>query len=462
MHKSISEKCAALIVCLFLLGLLIALSRQKSSIDAFAGINSAETALEPLQRYQPSQQPSQQPLFFNNLTISNTAPTFTLTDTTASADSFYIAVDANLAKFYSSASSSPPFIIDLATNAATFSGSVSSSGPFLYTGTGYPKTGDVFFGIAGNDTMTGTYNSGFGYQVLQHLTSGVSNTAVGRNAGAALTTGSTNTALGNDALAKATGSSYSVAIGNGALNANNGNYNTAVGTWASGLLTAGIDNTTVGYDAQGWSTTGNYDVAVGFQALYYASGDYNTAVGAFALNGVSVAESTGSGNTAIGMHTGTVFTSAANNTLVGMNGGIGITSGGYNVCLGADACGSTYPVTTGTLNVFLGAFAGLGSASQLDNAIAVGYEAVPVASNTAIIGNASITDAYFGSSTAAATAHAKLFQTHTAVITATGSGTAVFLTDGIAGTGGPTTGTQNGWLKMNDSNGATIWIPVWK
>jgi hypothetical protein len=32
----------------------------------------------------------------------------------------------------------------------------------------------------------------------------------------------------------------------------------------------------------------------------------------------------------------------------------------------------------------------------------------------------------------------------------------------VGATGGPTTAAQNGWVKMLDSSGATIWIPVWK
>lgn len=55
-----------------------------------------------------------------------------------------------------------------------------------------------------------------------------------------------------------------------------------------------------------------------------------------------------------------------------------------------------------------------------------------------------------------------VFKTTTALITATGGSTPAFGTNFIGGTGGPTTAAQNGWMKMQDSSGATVWVPVWK
>jgi hypothetical protein len=54
-------------------------------------------------------------------------------------------------------------------------------------------------------------------------------------------------------------------------------------------------------------------------------------------------------------------------------------------------------------------------------------------------------------------------QTTTASVgTAGGSTTPAFVVNSVGGTGQPTTANQNGWLKMVDSTGATIWIPQWK
>lgn len=62
----------------------------------------------------------------------------------------------------------------------------------------------------------------------------------------------------------------------------------------------------------------------------------------------------------------------------------------------------------------------------------------------------------------ASNCEALMFKTSTAIVTATGGATPSFLTNGVGGTGGPTTSSQNGWLKHIDSTGATVWIPVWK
>lgn len=54
-------------------------------------------------------------------------------------------------------------------------------------------------------------------------------------------------------------------------------------------------------------------------------------------------------------------------------------------------------------------------------------------------------------------------KTSTALITAIdGGSTAAFTANMVGSTGGPATAAQDGWLKAQDSSGATIWIPVWK
>lgn len=83
----------------------------------------------------------------------------------------------------------------------------------------------------------------------------------------------------------------------------------------------------------------------------------------------------------------------------------------------------------------------------------------PGATNTQDLGASGNTwrTGYFGTSVVS-----PVYQTTTALITATGASTASFLTNGVGGTGGPTTAAQNGWMKFQDSTGATVWIPVWK
>jgi len=58
---------------------------------------------------------------------------------------------------------------------------------------------------------------------------------------------------------------------------------------------------------------------------------------------------------------------------------------------------------------------------------------------------------------------AAVFQTTTALVATGGGGSTAALTaNSVGGTGQPTTAAQVGWIKMQDSTGATVWIPVWK
>lgn len=65
--------------------------------------------------------------------------------------------------------------------------------------------------------------------------------------------------------------------------------------------------------------------------------------------------------------------------------------------------------------------------------------------------------------TSAVTFAAPAFQTSTALVTAVdGGSTATFTANMVGSTDGPTTAAQNGWVKMLDSTGTTVWVPVWK
>lgn len=62
-----------------------------------------------------------------------------------------------------------------------------------------------------------------------------------------------------------------------------------------------------------------------------------------------------------------------------------------------------------------------------------------------------------------ATIIASAFETSTALVAvAGGAATPTLATNSTGGTGQPTTAGQNSWVKMKDSTGATIWVPVWK
>lgn len=167
-------------------------------------------------------------------------------------------------------------------------------------------------------------------------------TLVGNLAGAGVTSGNGNTALGYKALYTQSNKTYATAVGWMAAPSANADYLAAFGAWALYTLTSG---------------TGN--CAVGAGALYAVTNtNDNTACGESALD-----SATGTGNTALGHDAG------------GANSGKAVTSGSYNVLLGWQT-----GVSTGTDQ----------------NSIAIGKGVVGAGSNTAVIGNADVTDAYFG------------------------------------------------------------------
>jgi hypothetical protein len=154
------------------------------------------------------------------------------------------------------------------------------------------------------------------------------NTAVGASALAANTTGAFNTAVGNIALnTNLTGlqnvavghgslytnkADYNVAVGVNALNANStGANNTALGTNAL-LVNLASNNTAVGYQAGYTNTTGVQSNYVGRQAGYTSNASYCTMMGDQA--GYA---STGTINTFIGYYAGGLITSGAKNTILG-------------------------------------------------------------------------------------------------------------------------------------------------
>lgn len=101
---------------------------------------------------------------------------------------------------------------------------------------------------AGNGTISGNANTGFGELSLQSLTSGGGNTAVGVNALNKVTTGS-NTAIGNGTLRAVTTGSHNTGMGSGVLQSLiTGVSNTAIGlvdTSASGQNYSGAESSNI-------------------------------------------------------------------------------------------------------------------------------------------------------------------------------------------------------------------------
>jgi hypothetical protein len=152
--------------------------------------------------------------------------------------------------------------------------------------------GNLSMGSTATSVSHGSYNSGFGYQVLNALTTGYSNTAIGFQAGEDITTGYKNTIVGMNAGGQLVGGSRNTfigddsglltnsginntALGAGALRLNTtGSSNTIVGTYSLDAHTSPAGHTTLGYAALTNLTTGSYNIAIG-----YAAGSQRVATG---------------------------------------------------------------------------------------------------------------------------------------------------------------------------------------
>ena len=161
---------------------------------------------------------------------------------------------------------------------------------------------------------------------------------------------SLNTAYGDGALINNTGDS-NTAVGYGALESyqsiNSGDNNTSLGNYALAHNTTGVNNTAIGSNALVTNTTGSFNVALGAGSLpANESGNENIACGTNALE----LNISGSRNTAIGIR-------------------------------------ALYNNSTGYNNTAVGNGADVGSGCCLQNATAIGFNAVVNYSNTIQLGN---------------------------------------------------------------------------
>jgi hypothetical protein len=143
-------------------------------------------------------------------------------------------------------------------------------------------------------------------------------------------------------------------------------------------------NTTIGFEALNTNTTGQYNAVVGYNSLKNNNGNSNSAFGFSVLS----ANTSGYSNNAFGSNSLVSNLGGYDNSAFGTSA-LGLNTGGYsNVGIGA---GAGLNNKTGYNNTFLGT----GSkpfSDNLNNAIAIGYNAVVNASNTIQLGNASVTN----------------------------------------------------------------------
>lgn len=202
----------------------------------------------------------------------------------------------------------------------------------------------------------------------------ISNTTLGNTSLNVNTTGLNATALGAYALSANTIGNHNTAIGYSAMETNiSGSQNTAIGVVAL-LANKGSGNTAIGMSALTSNTTGGFNSSVGVQALESNTiGTYNMAFGNAALDN----NTTGNANVGIGL------LALGNNVSGSNNIGLGASSGRVI------ADGATVNSITDN-SVFIGVNS-KANANNQTNQIVIGYNAIGNGSNTAQIGNTSIT-----------------------------------------------------------------------
>src|SRR6266496_4198794 len=197
---------------------------------------------------------------------------------------------------------------------------------------------------------SGVWNSGFGFEALNHDTAGKNNTATGVRALFSDTSGSNNTATGVYALFSNTTGFFNCAAGAFALSLNiDGNFNTANGYGALYRNTADF-NTATGFGALFRNTIGSVNTAIGVQALSSnTTGNNNTANGTDALQ----FSTTGSENIALDAGAGFNVTTADSVICIG-NGGQNVS----NSCFIGGIFGQT---SSGGTGVFVNSDGKLGT-----------------------------------------------------------------------------------------------------
>ena len=149
-------------------------------------------------------------------------------------------------------------------------------------------------------SVSGTFNTGFGEDNLNAITSGLRNTAFGYQTLKDLTIGTDNVAVGYTALTDATEAVECIAVGSNALsNVTTGHFNIGIGHTAGSQITTSTRNTLVGRSAGSALDT-------------VSSGGYNTFIGYH--SGLSV--TSGAKNVILGSNTGSTIATSSNNIII--------------------------------------------------------------------------------------------------------------------------------------------------
>ena len=227
----------------------------------------------------------------------------------------------------------------------------------------------------GNDGAYAKYNSGFGKDVLDSLTTGARNLAMGYLSLSKITASNDNTSIG----------AYSMENTSGV-----GTANCSIGSYSLNSNTSGSYNISNGYKCMFKNTTGGYNISVGVETLYNnTSGYYNTAIGyksLFTNSGGSYNSTASNSNVAIGYKSLYSNFSGGSNTSIGTNSMFRTTTGSNNIGIGES---SGYNNTAGFNNVFIGYNSDTNSGT-ISNSVSLGNASLVSASNTIQLGNSNI------------------------------------------------------------------------
>ena len=311
-------------------------------------------------------------------------------------------------------------------------------------------TDDVPFNVKVNGEKAGRidntlYNTFWGYQAGNSITTGTNNTANGASSLYSNTTANQNIAIGSSALytqsfnnGDVSWNSDNVAVGYSALYFNqptsttDGIQNTAIGNFSLYSNTTGYNNTSIGESALYTNTVGFNNTVLGWHAAYNLNSNNNTIIGKEAgyylttqqgntflgvTAGGAVGEFgiAGDRNTYLGFSAGQ-HQYGKRNTIIGYQAfqgtsGLGndlINTGDYSVALGYFALkgngtgGNNTAIgsfalqtnTTGSNNTAIGYDADV--SDGLSNATAIGYNALVEADNSLVLGDATDPDLKVG------------------------------------------------------------------
>ena len=199
--------------------------------------------------------------------------------------------------------------------------------------------------------------------------------------------GTRNTGIGFEVLQNSLNADKATALGYQALKNNNGDNNTAIGAFSLYSNTTGSNNTAMGDESLFSNTTGIFNTAIGQNSLKYnTTGSDNTALGDNCL----AKNTEGNNNTAVGSVALIKNTTGNNNTTIGFNSLKKNITGSDNTAVGFKA---GEKITTGSNNVIIGQSADSSSATAT-NQIVIGQGASGQGDNSVTLGNSDVTDIY--------------------------------------------------------------------